>query len=156
MDEKGEEGMSKIGKVMITVGLLWLLVGCIYGLYLTQLQGSFVNEMKTLAEKGDLVEFWKTFRAWKIKCILSHDHILCFSYILILTGLAMPYIRFGENLKTLLGLLLIVSAIMSPIFVLVFKFKPGMVIANILITAIVLVYAIGALIGLGVKEEPKE
>ncbi|NWF52671.1 MAG: hypothetical protein HXY47_06260 [Nitrospirae bacterium] len=147
--------MGKMGKIMITVGLIWLLVGCIYGYNLAQLQNSFLNEMKTLTEKGDLVGFWKTFRAWKIKCILGHDHILCFSYILILTGLVMPYIRLGEALKAVLGVLLIIGAVMSPLFVLLFKYKPGMLVANVLIMAIILVYAIGALIGLVVKEESK-
>ena len=139
-----------IERVMIAVGLIWLFVWCLCGFYLGVLHEPYLKEMKSLAEEGNLTGFWQSFSSWKVKSSV-HSHALCLSFLLILVGLAMPHIRFGNTLKLIFGTVLIVGVIISPIFQW-FQIKPGMIIGNILIVAMVLAFFIGALRMLWAKE----
>jgi len=106
--------------------------------------------MKSLAEKGDLTGFWSAFSSWKPRAV-THAHGLCFSFLLLLARLAMPYIRFGNKLKWVFGTILMVGVVISPVFEWL-KITPGMIAGNILIIAMVLAFFIGALRMLWAKE----
>ena len=140
----------KIERVMITVGLILLFIWCLCGFYLGILHEPYLAEMKSLAEKGDLTGFWSAFSSWKANAV-THAHGIGFSFILLLVGLAMPHIRFGDKLKFIFGIVLMVGVVISPVFDW-FKITPGMIAGNILIIAMVLAFFIGALRMLWAKE----
>ena len=133
----------KIERVIIAVGLILLFLWSLCGFYLGALHEPYLNEMKSLAEEGNLTSFWQSFSSWKVKSSVQ-SHALCLSFLLILVGLAMPHIRFGNTLKLTFGIILIIGVIILPIFQW-FQIKPGMIIGNILIVAMVLAFFIGAL-----------
>ncbi|MBC7189601.1 hypothetical protein H5U35_05240 [Candidatus Aerophobetes bacterium] len=133
----------KTDKIMIAVGLILLFLWCLCGFYLGVLHEPYLSEMKSLAEEGNLTGFWETFSSWKIKSS-AHAHALCLSFLLILVGLSMPHIRFGNTLKLVFGTVLIVGVVISPISQW-FEIKPGMIIGDILIVAMLLASFIGVL-----------
>jgi len=140
--------MTKMGKVMITFGLIWIFIWCVVGLSLGVGYKAYALKMGDFAEQGNLVEFWKTFSSWKSRSV-AHSHALCITFVLILVALTMPYIKLADNIKWITGLLLIIGVVLASIFDW-FKFLPLMIVGDILIIAMVLVSFIGAL--KGVKE----
>lgn len=140
----------KIERVMITVGLIWLFIWCLCGFYLGILHEPYLNQMESLAEAGNLTGFWSAFSSWKANTV-THAHGIGFSFILLLVGLAMPHIRFGDKLKFIFGTVLMVGVVIAPVFEW-FQIIPAMVIGEVLIIAMVLASLIGALRMLWVKE----
>jgi len=138
--------MTKMGKVMIAVGLIWLFIWCLCGFYLGVLYEPYINEMKSLAEQGNLTGFWDTFSSWKSHAV-AHSHALCFSFVLILIALSMPYIEFSDKTKCIIGLLLIIGVVLFGISDW-FKLIPLIMIGGVLIVAMVLVSFIGVLRGI--------
>jgi len=138
--------MTKMGKVMIAVGLIWIFAWCIVGFYLGVGHQAYTSKMGELAEQGNLTEFWNTFSGWKSHAV-AHSHALCTSFVLILVALAMPYIEFSDKTKWITGLLLIIGVVLAGIFDW-FKIMPLMIVGDILIMAMVLVGFIGALRGI--------
>ncbi|HHJ00622.1 hypothetical protein J7J59_03185 [Candidatus Aerophobetes bacterium] len=138
--------MTKMGKVMIAFGLIWIFAWCIMGVYLGMGHQAYNVKMAELAEQGNLTDFWKTFSSWKGHTV-PHSHALCTSFILILMALAFPYIEYSDRVKWITGLLLIIGVALFSISDW-FKLVPLIMAGGILIIAMVLVGFIGALRGI--------
>jgi len=78
-----------------------------------------------------LAGFWSAFSSWKHRAV-THAHGIGFSFLPLLAGLAMPYIRLVSRLKWIFGTILMVGVVISPVFEW-FKITPGMIADNILI-----------------------
>ena len=138
--------MTKMGKVMIAFGLIWIFAWCIMGVYLGMGHQAYNVKMAELAEQGNLTDFWKTFSSWKGHTV-PHSHALGTSFILILMALAFPYIEYSDRVKWITGLLLIIGVALFSISDW-FKLVPLIMAGGILIIAMVLVGFIGALRGI--------
>ena len=138
--------MNKMAKVMIAFGLVWLFVWCLVGFIMGAGQAVYRDKMAELAKQGGLIEFWRTFSTHKSHS-LAHSHALCNGFLLILVGLAMPYIAFSDKTKQVIGLLLIIGVVIFGIFDWFF-FMPLLIVASILIIVTVLLSSIGALRGI--------
>jgi len=133
-------------EILIAFGLIWVFVWSGVGFYLGSQHMPHIQEIEKLAQEGNLVEFWSTMNAWKMRSS-NHAHALCFASVMILVALVMPDMRFSDRAKNVLGVLLIVGVVSSTIFGW-FHFLPLVVPGEILVVAMVMMSSIGIIKGL--------
>jgi len=132
-------------RILIAFGLIWLFVWSVVGFYLGAQHLPHIEEMETLAEDGNLVDFWSTMTAWKSSASI-HSHALGFACILILVALVLPDMRFSDRTKKILGVLLMLGVLLSGIFAW-FLFMPLVLVGELLVVAMILMSFIGVMRG---------
>lgn len=140
-----KEGGINNEEKLIAFGLLWVLVGCLVGMYLGLLHPPHIDKMNKIAQQGDLAQLWNNWQAWKTHAV-CHTHILCFAFLSILIGLAMPEMKITDKTKNILGILYIIGVVFYSIFGW-FNFLPVVVPASILIVVGVIMSFIGVVKG---------
>jgi len=134
-----------VRKVMISFALFWICLWCICGVYLGMTRQAFAQDMGQIAASGDLAAFWRAWSSAKAETT-AHSHALCASFVLMLIGLAMPYMGYSEPMKWVVGVCLIVAVVLSSVFQWL-GVLPPMMIGNLLLVVMVLVSLAGAVMG---------
>jgi hypothetical protein len=103
-------------KFLIAFGLIWSFIWSAFGLFLGMMkQDEWLATMKGAAIGSDLPQFLESWLWWKgISSI--HAHALGFSFLLIITGLILPEMRYSEKAKTTIGIMLTSGVVISIIF----------------------------------------
>ncbi len=102
-------------KYIISFGFIWIVIWCFVGLYHGALHESFAQRMLVLAQKGDLLNYWKTWETWKQNAVI-HSHGISFAFLNLFMGFIWTDIKFSEKIKNILGIMAITGTIMAGVF----------------------------------------
>ncbi|MCP3922173.1 MAG: hypothetical protein GY714_06260 [Desulfobacterales bacterium] len=105
----------KMKKYLILFGLIWIILWCLTGLYHGIIHESYAEIMLRFAKKGDLVNYWQTWRDWKWNSTV-HSHGISFSFLVIFLGHIWPDIKLSEKIKNISGVSAIIGIAMAGIF----------------------------------------
>jgi hypothetical protein len=140
-------------KVMICFALFWILLGCLCGFYLGLQHENFAKDMARITDTGDLTAFWNRWSGWKSRTA-AHSHALCTAFVVMLVGLALPYMRLSRPIRWIMGVGLIVGVILGSVFEWLYV-VPLMIVGNVVFILMVLVAFVGAVLGPAEAEESR-
>ena len=133
-------------KFLIAFGLIWTFIWGVFGLFLGMMKHEeWLANMESAARGNDLLQFWQSMHWWKGLSV-GHAHALLLSFLMILIAFILPEMKFSENVKKILGYVLVAGVVFASIFG-VIGFAPLMGVWYVLVLISVLVSVIGIIQG---------
>jgi len=90
-------------EMLIGFSFIWLIIWSILGLKTAKAHPQWVENMKSISQKGQLDEFWSAYDGYKLE-VPAHAHANGFAGIIFLIGLAMKLEVIGYSSQFLTGL----------------------------------------------------
>lgn len=104
------------GEILIGCSLAWIIIWSALGLIPGKKHPEWIEEMKSVSQKGDLGPFWSTFDGYR-KQTFAHAHATTFACVAFLVGLAMKagIIGYSSQFQTGLAIWLFVGVVLAGI-----------------------------------------
>ena len=128
-------------RTIIAFGLLWIIIWCVFGLFLSIQAVPYLEKVQTMAQEGNLEACWGSYSVWKANTN-THAHSLCLSFIAILVGFIIPETGLSDKSQKILGILLITGVVLASIFQLLWVL-PVMILGDVLVIVAVLMSFVG-------------
>lgn len=126
---------------LVMFGFAWMVVAALVGLVLARLHHESLEQLETVAGRGDLLEYHRISDAYKWNKTV-HAHAFLFSLVAVSVGLAMPRMVYPLLVIDALGVALMVAPVTWTIGAR-FSLRPLMVIGDLALLASIAVAAAG-------------